>query len=281
MSRAVPEQAVPVTMGSPHFQLREVGRFQCTRAWFPPDAVLECHTHDRATFGVMLEGSFDLGFTSGAVRGREFDCTSGTIFTEPAGETHRNRIGTAGAEVMVLQLDPRSDDPTVEGFRALLTDRINHFRHGGIGLQARRMAREIARPDSLSDIAIESLALDMLVQAGRRQRESPAGAPNWLERAEEYARSHFREALRIADVAQAVEVHPAHLATTFRQHHGVPLGQFIRRLRLEWAADRLRRTADGISAIAYAAGFSDQAHLTRAFKAYSGYTPGAYRRLSH
>jgi AraC family transcriptional regulator len=266
-------------MGSPQFQTREVGRFCCTRAWFPPGAVLDAHIHDRATFAVMLGGSFDLGFVGGAIRSRDLDCTSGTVFTEPAGETHRNRIGTAGAEVVVLQVDPCVGDPTVEPFRGFLTDHINHFRHGGIGLQARRIAREIAQPDALSDLAIESLALDMLVQAGRRQAKEPAEAPPWLERAEDYARSNFRQALRIADVARAVGVHPAYLASLFRTHHGVPLGEFIRRLRLEWAADRLARTDDSLSSIAYAAGFADQAHLTRAFKGHTGQPPGAYRRM--
>jgi hypothetical protein len=46
----------------------------------------------------MLRGSFDLDLT-----GRSLSCTPGTLVTEPAGERHANRIGSAGAEVIVLQ----------------------------------------------------------------------------------------------------------------------------------------------------------------------------------
>jgi AraC family transcriptional regulator len=265
-------------MGSPRFATLATGSLQVTRAWFSPDDVLSAHTHGRATFGVMLRGSFDLGFPNGAIRVREFDCSAGTIFTEPAGELHRNRIGSAGAEVLVIQLDLASDDDSVQPFRPLLTDQINHFRHPAIHLNARRLAREISHPDALSELSAGALALDMLVLAARLRRARSTGAPPWLPRAEEYVRAHFRERLTIADVARAAGVHPAHLATVFREHHHVPLGEFIRRLRLEWVADRLENSSDSISSIAYAAGFADQSHLTRAFKGYTGQPPGALRR---
>lgn len=273
-------RAVPVTMGSPRFVTTDVDRLRCTHAWFPAGADLEPHIHERATFGVMLAGGFDLTFSSPAIRRRALECEPGTVFTEPAGETHGNRIGSEGASVVVLQLDPDAADPTLDPLRPLLTDRINHFRSERIALRARRLAREIRRSDSLSDLAVESVALEMLLDAARHDlRWTKQGRiPGWLPVAEDYVRSNFREALRIADVAEAAGVHPAHLAAVFSEVHAVPLGTYIRRLRVDWAADRLSRTDEPISSIAYAAGFSDQSHLTRAFKAYTGQTPGAYRK---
>lgn len=272
-------RTVPVTMGSPRFVSIDVDRIRCTHAWFPADADLEPHIHERATFGVMIGGGFDLTFSSPAIRHRSLACEPGTVFTEPAGETHGNRIGSEGASVVVLQVDPDSADSTLEPLRPLLIDRINHFRSERIALRARRLAREIRRPDPLSDLAVESLALEMLVDAARHDLRWPkrGRVPGWLRVAEDYVRANFRDSLRIADVAQAAGVHPAHLAAVFSEVHGVPLGTYIRRLRLDWAADRLSRTDEPISSIAYAAGFSDQSHLTRTFKAYTGQTPGAYR----
>jgi AraC family transcriptional regulator len=100
----------------------------------------------------------------------------------------------------------------------------------------------------------------VLVDAGRHDSRwaSSGDARGWLRLAEDYVRTNFREPLRISEVAEAVGVHPAHLASVFREVHGVPLGTFIRRLRLEWVADRLARSRDSISSIAYAAGFSDR-----------------------
>lgn len=276
------ERAVPVTMGSPRFETADVGELRCIHAWFPPKAELAPHIHERATFGVMLEGGFDLQFTSPAIRRRRLECRPSTVFTEPAGETHANSVGTAGASVLVIQLDPDAKDSKIEPLRGVLTRRINHFRSARISTAARRLAREIEVPDELSGLAIEALALEMLVDAGRREDgwESSRATPPWLDRAEEYVRENFRRPLRIAEVAEAVGVHPAHLASVFREVHDLPLGTYIRRLRLEWAADRLARSSDSISAIAYAAGFADQAHLTRSLKRYTGRTPGEYRKLA-
>ncbi|MDA0327544.1 MAG: helix-turn-helix domain-containing protein [Gemmatimonadetes bacterium] len=43
---------------------------------------------------------------------------------------------------------------------------------------------------------------------------------------------------------------------------------------------RLANDAVPISAIALSTGFSDQAHFTRRFKEATGFSPGAYRRVT-
>lgn len=269
---------VPITMGSSDARTLDVGSVRATHALFPEGAHLASHTHDRPTFAVMLEGGFDLTFTSPAVRHRQLDCTPGMIFTEPAGESHSNAIFDGGARVLVLQ--PDLEDDRYDPVRSMLSDRINHFRHGRIALDARRVVREIHRPDGLSVLALEALALEMMVDAARmdpRERSAEAVSP-WFRRAEAYVHDNFRQAPRIADVADAAGVHPAHLASVFREAYGVPLGSYLRRLRVEWVADRLAETDEPIATLAFRAGFADQAHMTRAFKRLTGWTPAAYRR---
>lgn len=266
-------------MGSPEFVTRDVDELRCTHAWFPAGAELDAHIHDRATFGVMLKGGFDLTFTNPAIRRRRLECEAATVFTEPAGEVHGNSMQAGGASVLVVQVDPDGKRGKFEPLRALLVDRISHFRSARIAAMARRLTRELRAPDALSELAIESLALEMLVEARRRDDrwELTGGEPAWLRRAEEYVRDNLRRPLRIADVSAAAGVHPSHLAAVFRQVHGVPLATYIRGLRLEWAAERLAHSSDSIAVIACAAGFADQAHLTRAFRKHTGQTPGHYR----
>jgi len=278
MQRTRFSRAVPVQMGAARSVQRDVGPLRLTHASFPAGARLDAHIHDRATFGVMLCGGFDLRFASPALQRRSYACGAGWVFTEPAGETHGNDVGSGGAEVLVVQVDPDSPAAAVAPFRSLLLDEIRHLRHARVELNARCMVRELERPDTLSDLALEALVLESLVHAARLVRSRGRADPSWLRRAEDLVRDRFREALRIADVAEVVGVHPAHLASVFRDKHGLPLGAFIRRLRLEWSADRLARSADSLSSIAYEAGFADQSHFTRAFKRYTGFPPGAYRR---
>jgi AraC family transcriptional regulator len=56
--------------------------------------------------------------------------------------------------------------------------------------------------------------------------------------------------------------------------------QYIRRLRLEWAAERLRKREESLAQIASAAGFADQSHFTTWFKRQFGTTPAAFRAAS-
>jgi AraC family transcriptional regulator len=101
--------------------------------------------------------------------------------------------------------------------------------------------------------------------------------PPWLARARGYVQARFAESFSVADIAGDVGVHPAHLAREFRRHFGLPIGEYVRRLRLEWAAAQLATTEDAIASIAFAAGFAHQSHFTHAFKRYTGVTPGSYR----
>ena len=74
-----------------------------------------------------------------------------------------------------------------------------------------------------------------------------------------------------------MHVHPAHLARVFRMHYGETIGHRLRRLRLDWAIGQLVDGDLPLRAIATEAGFAHQSHFTRAFKAYTGWSPAQYR----
>ena len=71
-------------------------------------------------------------------------------------------------------------------------------------------------------------------------------------------------------------MHAVYLTKIFRERFGVSLGTYQRRRRLEWAAGRLS-AGESVADVAHRAGFADQAHFTRAFKRFSGQTPGRFR----
>lgn len=259
-------------MGSPRFRDFEVDGFRITDAWFPPGQLIPPHVHEWTVFAVMLEGSFQDVF-----RSRSYECSPATVFTEPAGESHANRIEAAGARVLIVQPDHAREEllrPVVP-----LLGEINNFRHAGIEILARRITRELRAADTAASLAVEALVLDMLASAARgvANPEAAAAPPRWLERTREVIHARFREAPSIADVAAEVGIHPVHLARVFRGHYRIPLGTYVRRLRLEWSAERLLEDDRPIASIALEAGFSDQSHFTRAFKRYAGLTPGEYR----
>lgn len=252
----------------------DVGALELTDVRFPADLRIPDHDHARPIFAVLLDGSMDVEFAR-----RGFHCEIGTVQVHPPGERHRQCYHGAGARIVVIEPDTEALEPLGSAASDLLST-IANFRHGALFDLARKLARELRHPDSVTPLAAEALSLEMLVRAARtdeRQRLAEA-APNWLEQAREIVHAAFLSNLRINDVAAAVDVHPGYLARRFRSHFHVPMGAYIRRMRLDWAAEQLLETDEPIGRIALRAGFSDQSHFTRVFRRYAGQTPARYRR---
>ncbi|MGQ0642373.1 MAG: helix-turn-helix domain-containing protein [Gemmatimonadaceae bacterium] len=264
---------VPVTMGSPRFRVAEAGPFTVTDAWFPPNALLERHTHARAIFAVMLGGSF-----TNEIAGREYECTPASFWTEPLGEMHANRGGSAGARVFVVQPDPQRAS-VLEAFAPLL-DEVRYRRHSAVALDARRSLLEIGSQDRLAPLAIESSVFSVLIAAARLTIPSRnhAKAPRWIQQAREYVHEHYRRSFRITDLAALLGVEPSRLAHTFRRYHGSTLGEYARAQRLSWALEQLEHSDTPIAKIAVSAGYCDQSHLTREIKRALGVGAAGYRR---
>lgn len=115
-----------------------------------------------------------------------------------------------------------------------------------------------------------------------RPRESPticAEPRTWrtIQAALQYCDANFRSALRVSDVARAVGYSPSHLSYLFSTYVGHPLADHIRGLRLSAARDLLENTDLTISHIAHSVGYTDPAHLTRAFTRAHKLSPRAYR----
>lgn len=140
-----------------------------------------------------------------------------------------------------------------------------------------RIYAEFLQPDHVSRLAIEGLTLEMLAEVSRSRIKSERTPPRWLIQALDLLRERFSERLTISELAEAVGVHPVHLAREFRKHYRCTIGEYIRRLRIETACLALASSDRSLSAIALAAGFADQSHFSRTFKRLIGMTPLEYR----
>ena len=94
------------------------------------------------------------------------------------------------------------------------------------------------------------------------------------------AQLHARpqEAWTVASLGHHVALSRSLFADKFAQLVGEPPLRYLKRLRLNAAAIRLRSTNDKLSAIAADAGYDSAAAFTKAFKRILGKTPGEYRR---
>jgi AraC-like DNA-binding protein len=117
-----------------------------------------------------------------------------------------------------------------------------------------------------------------LVTRLQTAKDHTACAPHKMTRAADFIREHCIHALRLEDIAAAVQLSPSYLIRTFKAHYGLTPHGYLIDCRLQLARDGLRR-GDGIAEVAAQAGFADQAHLQRLFKRSLAATPGQYRGL--
>lgn len=142
-----------------------------------------------------------------------------------------------------------------------------------------RLRSEVAASDSASPLVLEGILLHALVSASRAAASPRHRRPPWLTRVRELLHDRALEPLRLRDIAAAVDIDPGHLSREFHRFFGVAPGEYVRQLRIEYAARRLADSDAPLSEIALAAGFADQAHFSRAFRRATGRTPREYRRL--
>ena len=144
-------------------------------------------------------------------------------------------------------------------------------------------AAEAARDDGdtaeLEEIAHRLAGAVVATLAGPPRRPAPPSRSDErrisaaLHRIERDA----HEPLPLAGLAGVAAMSRYHFLRTFRAVVGMTPHQYILHTRLHRAAVRLRRTADSISAIAFAAGFNDLSTFNRRFVRIMGASPSAYR----
>lgn len=260
----------PVSFGSPRFSTVAHGAFEVTAAYFPARLHLEPHTHERSVVAVTLSGRW-----TSRLGGRTCESAPGHVLVEPAGDRHSNDFAGGGARVLIVQPDPAAAE-LLNPCRRLLTS-LAHRPSVATHAVALRLARELARPDDLSPLAVQGLCLELLATAGREHARTPVARAPWLRVVEDYLREHFRDTPALQTLAKLAGVHPSHLARAFRRQYGMSPAQFLRARRLEWALAALRETREPIAAIAHQAGFADQSHFTRLFRGATGLTPARFR----
>ena len=242
-----------------------------TETLCPPGLRAPPHSHELFLFCFMIEGGF-----SEKLGKRNRECTPFTLMTHTPEETHANQCYPAGAQYFVVEIGRQLLSRSRE--YSLMLDRSTEFNHGLPVWLAKRLYDEFYRMDSASPLVIEGLTLEMMAEVSRRHvKTSESRSPRWLERTREFLHANFTEDMTLERIAGTVGTHPVHLARVFRQYNGCTVGEYIRRLRVEFACRELSLTDAPLTQIALAAGFYDQSHFSRTFKKHVGLTPSVYR----
>jgi DNA-binding LacI/PurR family transcriptional regulator/AraC-like DNA-binding protein len=94
-----------------------------------------------------------------------------------------------------------------------------------------------------------------------------------------YLDQHLGDAISRWKLADTVNVNEDYLTRIFHREMGLPLWDYLNRLRIFTAANLLRQTDETIQNIAFRSGFQDQAYFCRVFKKIYGVPPGHLRKI--
>lgn len=106
-----------------------------------------------------------------------------------------------------------------------------------------------------------------------REQDTPAG------RALDYLYSHFREEVRLEDVAAYARTTPTALCRTFRKATDKTIFTCLNDIRIEYACRLLAYSNLTISQVGYESGYNSIAYFTKLFRQKLGHTPGEYRGM--
>ncbi len=101
--------------------------------------------------------------------------------------------------------------------------------------------------------------------------------PARLRTIEELVHARMEDELTLVEMAQSVDLSPAHFSRMFRKSTGVAPHQFVLRNRIERAKEMLCAPEARILDVAVACGFKTQQHFARVFRSVCGSSPKEYR----
>lgn len=264
----------------------ELGGAELLRGHFC-DYAYDVHTHEKACFALITRGAIRI-----RTRGTEEVAKAGDLFAIHADEPHAGwQVDKAGWSLRTLYVD-------IVCLEGLLGDRDCRSRSAatlaGPIIRDWRLASLFRSVHSGSESAgpllkREETYFEFIARlfAGHMRPASAIKLPGREERAVRLARDfldhHLDQRVRLADVAEAAGLPPFSLFRSFERATGMSPHRYQRQARVRFAAG-LIRLGHPLSDAALAAGFADQAHMTRSFRSTIGVTPGAirdaYRRQS-
>jgi AraC family transcriptional regulator len=239
---------------------------------YAPGLAMRRHAHRNAFLYFVLQG----GLAEVCDRKPRIALASGVIF-HPAGQVHANRFLDSGARALSIELDRQWLERLQA--QAVVLDRPVYAEGGRPSGLAIQLYQEAGRTDAASGLVVEGLVLELLGAIARcRAPVAECRPPRWLRTVSELLHARFAESMSLEEIASVAGVHPVYLASAFRRHYRSTVGDYVRRLRIDYACGRLARSDLSLAEIALEAGFANQSHFTRTFRRLMGTTPAVYRK---
>lgn len=240
---------------------------------------------------VMLEGRLRVRRRGDGLL-QEHNAEAGTVWLCPSGirEDCIHLFGEIRESIHVFLPAQRAAATACEelGIDAthLRLDYAGGFRDPLIETIARTIADEMQRPDPLGNLLVDTLAAGLglhLIRSYSSHARTPpaAGAgslpPARLRRVLDLIESNLARNIALAELAREACLSPYHFARCFKAATGLPPHRYLLLRRIERAKAMMSGGNASLSEIAYACGFSSQAHFSTAFAKEAGVSPRRFQ----
>lgn len=158
--------------------------------------------------------------------------------------------------------------------------RAIHLLHSLTMLAGQKTEDETEIYSAVSHEALLAYMLQAIRELIRRKREEAISYTDHPEvnRVMQYMAEHYRENIKVADLARLVAINVDYLSTVFGKKIGLTPIAYLRNIRIEHAKRLLLHSKLSIEEIASQVGFTDDAYFIKTFKRLVGPTPSAFRR---
>jgi AraC-like DNA-binding protein len=97
------------------------------------------------------------------------------------------------------------------------------------------------------------------------------------QEATRYVQEHFADPLSLAGIASRFGHNPSYFSRLFHREVGVPLVEYINRVRIQRGCQLLKRSDASIVEVALAVGYNNLSHVNRYFRRVMNMSPREYR----
>ena len=231
------------------------------------------HAHELPFFALLLRGYYGERYGRDRKQFSPF-----TVMFRPAGIPHQDEIGPDGLRFFEIELRPTWQARIAECSGSLRLA-CEDLRGGEMLWLTVKLFRELFGGVAADSFAVESQLAELVGYAGRLPKEETRQSPAWLARVMEKLQVEHCEKVTLDELSSEAGVHPVHLSRVFRRFVGEGIGEYVHRLRIRTACERLLALEVSLSEVSFATGFADQSHFCRVFRRITGMAPQTFRRF--
>ena len=216
------------------------------------------HHHDYSHLSWILNGG-----NLETRRSNEIQVKPGTILLYDVGEIHRNRFTAHPSKNLNIEFGPDFFNDEIS---------LTHYSNKAENTtDLLKIYMELSYADSYSADAIEHMVKSLFWNSEKTLSK------DWVEKAKEIINDQWSEFLSLDYLSKELHMHPVTISKHFSKRTGFTLAEYMRKVKICRAIDMLISTQKPYAEIAAQCGFSDQSHMTRLIREFTGTTPGKIR----